>query len=124
MWADLADVASHAEWMRDADAVRLEGLSIEADTRFGPFRLTDRMEITEWRPGVAIGVRHVGIVSGEGRFSLEAVGPGLTRVIWDERLRFPWLLGGVVGERVARPIFRSLFRANLRAFAERHPAES
>ena len=77
VWADLADVSSHAEWMRDAVAIRFVtathdgvGTQFDCDTKVGPLRLTDRMEITRWDPGRAMGVRHTGIVTGEGTFTL------------------------------------------------------
>ena len=79
VWSDLADIPAHAEWMRDAEEVRLHEGAIEADTRLGPLRITDRMEITVWEPEAAIEVRHVGPVTGTGRFALEAVdGEGTT----------------------------------------------
>lgn len=96
------------------------GDTIVADTRVGPFRVRDRMEIIEWRPGAVIAVRHTGIVTGEGRFVLEELDGDQTRLTWDEHLRFPIFLGGLIGERIAAPILRALFRANLRAFAARH----
>lgn len=127
VWADLADLPSHVEWMRDAEAISVVGVgppgvgeTILADTRVGPIRVRDRMEITEWRPGAAIAVRHTGMVTGEGRFALEEIDGQQTRLTWDEHLRFPFLLGGLVGERIAAPILRALFRANLSAFAARH----
>ena len=46
----------------------------ECDTRVGPFRLTDRMVVTEWRPRRAIGIAHHGIVGGQGRFTLRGAG--------------------------------------------------
>ena len=127
VWADLSDLRSHAEWMGDAVAVHVDppgdagvGSILTAESRYGPIRLSDRMEVTEWLPRVTIGVRHIGLVSGEGRFLLEGIDGGGTALIWEEHLRFPTVLGGPVGERIAAPILRSVFRANLRAFAARH----
>ena len=59
------------------------------------------MEITEWRPGRAMGVRHVGLVTGTGRFTLRKARGGRTRFTWTERLRFP-LLPGRPDHRVRR----------------------
>ncbi len=77
VWDDVADVASHVEWMADADAIRFTsrqrqgvGTSLECDTRVGPLRLTDHMEVTEWEEGRLIGVRHHGLVTGTGRFTI------------------------------------------------------
>src|SRR3546814_19741659 len=78
VWRDLEDLATHSEWMADAVAIRFltdqrsgVGTTFECDTKVGPIRLTDVMEITEWRPGKAMGVRHTGIVPGTGRFTLK-----------------------------------------------------
>ena len=71
------------------------------------------MEITEWRTGRSMGVRHTGLVTGTGRFTLRRVdarGAPATRFTWSERLRFPWWLGGpvggVVGGRVMKVVWR------------------
>ena len=127
VWADLADIGSHIEWMVDAVAIRFTspgdpgvGSTFDVATRLGPIRLNDPLQITEWQPGRALGVRHRGAVSGAGRFTVEPVSERRTRVTRDEHLSFPWWMGGAAGEIVATPILRTLFRANLRAFAARH----
>jgi hypothetical protein len=123
VWRQLRDVGSHVEWMADADAIRFVterregvGTTFDCDTRIGPLRLVDRMTVTEWRPRRAMGVRHVGLVTGEGRFALRRRPRRRTRLVWDERLRFPWWLGGPMGEVVARPVLRRVWRGNLRRF--------
>ena len=127
VWADLADIASHVEWMVDAVAIDWTspgepgvGTTFDVDSRLGPIRLTDPLEITDWEPYSALAVRHGGAVTGTGRFTLEEISEDRTRVIRDEDLRFPLWMGGVLGELVATPVLRALFRANLRAFAARH----
>jgi hypothetical protein len=122
VWDRIADVRTHVDWMADAEAIRLSsdqhegrGTTFECDTRLGPFRLTDRMEITEWQPGAAMGVRHTGLVTGEGRFTLEPVSGGRTRFTWTETLRIPWWLGGPVGA----PVLRRVWRGNLARLQER-----
>ncbi len=127
VWADLSDIAAHAEWMADVVDIRFitasksgVGTTYEVDTRFGPFRLGDRLEISEWVPLETIAVRRGGVVGGEGRFGLEEVPEHRTRLTRDMRIDFPWWMGGPAGERVAVPILRSLFRSSLRAFAARH----
>jgi len=122
IWDSIRDVSSHVEWMEEAVAIRFlgpqrEGVGavFECDTHVGPFSTVDRMEITEWRPRRAMGVRHVGIVRGDGRFLLRRSLRGGTRFVWDERLRFPWWTGGPVGATLAVPILRRVWRRNLLA---------
>jgi hypothetical protein len=124
VWTRLADIADHVAWMADASAIRFTGerrsgvgTTFECETRIGPLRTTDAMEVTEWREGRSLGVRHAGVVSGAGRFVLDDGGPASTSVTWDERLRFPWWLGGPVGGLVAAPVLRLVWRGNLRRLA-------
>ncbi len=133
VWADIEDIASHVEWMQDAVAIEFTsdidsgvGTTFDCATRIGPFRLTDHMEITSWRPGREMGVRHVGMVTGSGAFTLTPVRSGRgrrgrdrTRFVWTERLKFPWYFGGPIGAVVARPVLRHVWRTNLRNLAER-----
>ena len=110
VWADVANIESHVEWMADAVAIRFTSpTTFECDTRIGPFRTTDRMEILEWVEGSVIGVRHVGLVTGEGRFTLTSEVGG-TRFSWDETLRLPQL---------AAPVLRWVWRRNLRRLRAR-----
>lgn len=120
VWTAIADVTTHVEWMADAERITIcsadtsgVGLEFECRTKIGPLRTTDVMRVTEWDPGVVMGIEHTGTVSGRGRFTLGADGTG-TRFCWDETLSFPWWLGGPIGERVGRPILRRIWRANLR----------
>jgi hypothetical protein len=123
VWRSVADLASHVEWMADAEAIRFTssrrrgvGTTMEVDTRVGPLRLTDVLEVTEWRRGRAIGVRHTGLVGGTGRFTLRRsrLRPRSTRFTWEERLAFPAWLGGPLGALVAAPVLRRIWRGNLR----------
>lgn len=123
VWAELRRIDRHVLWMRDAAAIRFltdqregVGTAFVCGTRVGPLRVRDRMEVTEWSPPLAMGVRHTGAVSGEGRFLLQAV-PGGTVVTWVERLGFPWWLGGRVGAVLARPVLRWVWRRNLAGLA-------
>lgn len=127
VWADVADIASHVEWMQDAVAITFTtdqregvGTAFDCDTRIGPFRLTDHMEITTWEPGREMGVRHVGMVTGTGVFTLRPIwdvrngrDPGRTEFRWTEELTFPWYLGGPIGALVARPVLRRVWTTNL-----------
>lgn len=129
VWTSLEDLGSHVLWMRDARAIRFRtsqrkgrGTVFECDTRVGPFSLTDVMEITSWRPRRRMGVRHAGLVTGTGAFVLRARRGGRTRFTWGERLRFPWWLGGPMGELVGGGVLRWIWRANLRTL--KHLVES
>jgi carbon monoxide dehydrogenase subunit G len=126
VWRDVRDISTHVTWMADAESIEFSspsregvGTTFDCATKFGPVRLVDRMEVTEWEPERAMGVRHVGVVTGSGRFILEPVGRGHTRFSWREELTFPPLLGGSLGAQVARPIMRAVWRRNLRSLKAR-----
>jgi hypothetical protein len=129
VWADVADIRSHVDWMADATAIRFlagptsgTGTRFECDTKIGPLRLTDVMEVTEWAPGEAMGVRHTGLVTGHGRFTLDPVPGGRTRFQWQEQLVFPWWMGGPAGAFVSRPVLAWVWRRNLARLAARFAA--
>jgi hypothetical protein len=85
-------------------------------TRVGPIRVDDHMEIIEWIEGRVIGVRHDGIVTGVGRFTLEPAGSGATMFAWEEDLTFPWYLGGRLGSSIGGPVvLKRIWRHNLAA---------
>lgn len=133
VWAAVEDIETHVEWMADAEAIHITsarssgvGTTFDCDTRVGPLRLTDRMEITRWEPGRAMGVRHVGLVTGEGVFTLSPAGRRLrrrrrraTRFEWSERLVFPWWMGGPLGGLAGAPVLRWVWRRNLRRLKQR-----
>ncbi len=121
VWAEIADIPSQTRWMEDAVAIRFTssarsgvGATFDCDTKVGPFELTDRMEVTEWDPPRTMGIRHVGIVTGSGRFRLEPVADGTaTRFTWQEELRFPLWMGGAAGGAAAAPLLRRVWARNL-----------
>lgn len=126
VWADVRDISSHVEWMADAESIRFVtsrhsgvGTAFDCRTRVGPIALTDRMEITEWEDGRRMGVRHSGVVTGVGRFTLRRARGGRTRFTWEERLRFPWWLGGPIGALIGAPVLRLIWHKNLRNLAAR-----
>lgn len=123
VWDVVEPIEDHVEWMHDAVAIRFQtdrrrgiGTEFLCDTKVGPFKLVDRMEVTDWDPGSAMGVRHVGLVTGTGRFTLTPIDLGRrTRFGWDESLIFPWWLGGPVGAFVGgRIVLRAIWKRNLR----------
>tara|TARA_Y100000746_G_C15148121_1_gene303743 strand:- start:28 stop:477 length:450 start_codon:yes stop_codon:yes gene_type:complete len=125
VWAYVKNIESHTEWMLDADAIRITsstasgtGTRFDCDTKIGPFRLVDRMEITAWEDNKLMGVSHQGIVSGWGQFSLEQAGPDGTIFRWAESLKFPWYLGGRLGQIAARPVLRWVWNRNLAQLKE------
>ena len=119
VWAHVRDIESHVQWMADAERIELTSpTTFDCLTVVGPFRLRDRMEIVEWSEGEAIGIRHVGLVRGEGRFTLQEAGPGRTWFTWDERLRFPWWMGGPVGGVGGRFVMRRIWKKNLRTLKD------
>jgi hypothetical protein len=119
VWEVVSAIHTHTRWMADAERItflgtqmRGVGTEFECRTVIGPLRTTDRMRVTEWEPEVAMGIEHRGAVSGRGRFTLAAT-PAGTQFCWQEVLAFPWWMGGVVGERAAKPVFERVWRANL-----------
>lgn len=130
VWEDLRRIGSHVEWMSDAAEIRFlteategVGARFECSTRLGPLRLTDRMEVTEWRAAETMGIMHSGVVSGVGQFRLSACegpeGAVRTRFGWTESLTFPWWMGGPLCAALARPVLRAVWARNLRRFAAR-----
>ena len=82
----------------ERDQHRGVGTAFLCDTKVGPIKLVDHMEITEWTPGVGDGCSPVGVVTGTGRFTLTPIDLGRrTRFAWEESLVFPWWLGGRLG---------------------------
>lgn len=121
VWEYVRDIASHVDWMADAEAIRFvtettsgEGTRFECDTKVGPLRLTDLMTVTSWEENRQMGVRHVGAVTGEGVFTLLPLGSKATEFTWTETLYFPARMGGAIGAAAARPILAAIWRRNLR----------
>lgn len=126
VWADVADMASHAEWMADAESISFAGerrsgvgTVLIVPTRVGPLTTEDWIIVTEWVEQERMGVIHVGIVSGVGAFTLHDLGDGRTRFVWDEHLSLPLSLGGPIGEVFAKPIVTAIWKGNLRRLAAR-----
>ena len=123
VWEIVEPVERHVDWMADAVAIRFTnsqtrgvGTTFDCDTKVGPIKLTDHMEITEWVPEKSMGVKHVGIVTGTGVFTIEPLGNGqYSKFTWSEELTFPWWLGGPIGEVVGGNIvMKAIWRRNLK----------
>lgn len=125
VWDDLANLASHSDWMRDAEAIEFlteqrqgVGTRIRVPTRVGPLTTVDEMEFTAWDPPHRMAIDHQGKFSGQGEISLQETLGG-TVVSWSERVKFPWIFAGPLGEVVAAPILRWIWKTNLKALAAR-----
>ncbi len=125
VWSDVSEMASHAEWMADAESISFAssttsgvGTILVVPTRVGPLVTEDWIIVTRWDEGEAIGVVHVGIVSGVGEFRLIPEGAG-TRFVWEEDLTLPLSLGGRIGEVVAKPIVTAIWKGNLARLSRR-----
>ena len=123
VWSVLEPIERHVDWMADAveirftsDRTRGVGTTFDCRTAVGPLRLTDRMEVTRWDPPRAMGVRHTGVVTGTGEFTLTPIDlDRRTRFTWTEELRFPWFLGSRLGEVLGgRLVMQAVWRRNLR----------
>jgi uncharacterized protein YndB with AHSA1/START domain len=121
VWTAVEDIETHVRWMEDAVAIRFTsrqrqgvGTTFDCDTKVGPFELVDSMTITEWAPRRAMGVRHEGLVTGVGRFTLKRRRRGRTRFTWQEQLVVPWRLGGPVIGVPARFVMTRMWRRSLR----------
>lgn len=125
VWREVEPIENHVQWMADAESIVFDadqrrgvGTSFTCRTKVGPIRLTDKMRITRWEPQRAMGVEHVGLVTGSGVFTLEALASGVTRFVWEETLRFPWWLGGPLGALIGgKLVLRAIWRGNLRRLA-------
>jgi hypothetical protein len=104
------------------DAVRIQfadgprrgvGTRFLCVTKIGPITVNDSMTVTEWIDHHVISVAHKGLFKGSGTFTLEAIGPDWTKVTWRESLEFPLLFARGIGEAIASPILRSVWRKNL-----------
>lgn len=122
LWSIVEPIERHVDWMADAVAIRFEteqtrgvGTRFLCDTKVGPIKLTDRMRITEWVPGEVMGVEHTGLVTGTGIFTLAPLDEGRrTRFTWSEDLKFPWWLGGRLGELIGgNLVMKAIWRRNL-----------
>jgi hypothetical protein len=133
VWYEVRQLDRHVGWMDDAVHIRFVdgqregvGTRFECETKIGRLRTTDRMIVTEWNPERSITVVHQGRITGLGRITLRTRRHGSTRCCWDERITFPWWLGGPVAGLVAWPVLRRTWQrnlANLKRSFEEPPAD-
>jgi hypothetical protein len=116
--------------MADAEAISFRsdqtegvGTRFETATKVGPMRLNDVMEVTEWQPGAVMGIRHTGVVTGTGRFTLEALSDTETRLTWTEDLRFPPWMGGAMGGVIGKRVLARIWQHNLENLRRRFEAQ-
>ena len=126
VWEDVRHLGTHVEWMHDAVAITFtsdttEGIGTTFDclTKVGPIQLTDKMRVTSWEEPTTIGVRHEGVVSGDGEFVISPSGDNRSTFAWEETLDFPWFLGGPIGETVGSPILKLIWKRNLKQLQAR-----
>jgi len=129
VWDDIKDIKSHTQWMHDAESIWFTsdmtsgvGTTFDCQTKIGPISLNDAMEITAWVEGDRMGVRHRGIVTGEGAFRLQPLGRDRTLFSWNEELIFPFWMGGPLRNPVGGFILKLVWKRNLQNLTTRFRA--
>jgi len=125
VWDEVSILKNHTNWMKDAvsieflnDKTQGLGTKMKVLTKVGPIKLFDYMTVTEWIDKKSIGVDHVGIVTGKGKFTLREITEEKTDFQWEETLRFPIYLAGPVGEFFGSPVLKLIWRNNLKGLKE------
>jgi hypothetical protein len=124
-WTALIDWERQAEWMRDADSVRVlsvarEGVGVRLAVRTRVLNVpmfTEILEVIEWEPPSRLVMAHRSFIRGTGEWTLEPDGVG-SRFGWTERLSLPVPILGAVALRVYRPFMRHLMRTASSGFRE------
>jgi uncharacterized membrane protein len=123
VWEAISDIERQPLWMLEMKSVRLltpgpvgVGTRGEADVRIFLIGVVDPVEIDQYEPPVAFGIRHVGVFAGSGRIRLEALDARRTLVRWDERLVPPAFPN--IGQLVQKPILGAIFQADLERLKE------
>ncbi|MAT62881.1 MAG: SRPBCC family protein [Actinomycetota bacterium] len=120
VWNAISNIQTHVNWMADASKIRITseqtqgvGTTFDCDTKVGPLRTTDKMQVTDWVPNQILSISHKGLVEGKGSFILEKPSEGRTLFVWEENLDFPIFLGGKITEFIAKPVLKKIWRGNL-----------
>jgi hypothetical protein len=123
VWEIVSDIERQPLWMEEMKAVRLRspgpvgvGTRGEADVRVFLVGVVDPVEVDIYDPPTRFGIRHVGVFTGEGRITLEAIDAGRTLVRWDEHLVPP--LFPHLGQLLQKPILGAIFQADLERLRE------
>ncbi|MEC8334874.1 MAG: SRPBCC family protein [Actinomycetota bacterium] len=125
VWDVVKDISDHVNWMKDAERIDFltekqsgVGTMFDCATKVGPFRLKDKMEITEWVDEKSMGVSHEGLVTGSGRFSLAETNCNGTLFTWEETLHFPFWMGGPLRNPVGTRLLALIWKKNLKLLKE------
>lgn len=120
VWNHIADIKSHVLWMKDAVSIeKMSGAdnSVGAlyvcDTKVGPLRTRDHMQVTAYEAPTLMEMEHTGAVKGKGTFRLVATSDTKTLFIWAENLKFPWYMGGAIGKIVGMKMLHKIWKQNL-----------
>ena len=75
VWNAISNIQTHVNWMADASKIRITseqtqgvGTTFDCDTKVGPLRTTDKMQVTEWVPNQILSISHKGLVEWERQF--------------------------------------------------------
>ena len=125
VWNEVSRLENHTNWMNDAEKIDFlsennsgMGTEMKVLTKIGPIKLYDYMTVTNWEVEKSIAVDHIGIVTGKGEFKLEEIDENNTKFNWEETLKFPIYLGGIIGEFFGAPILKLIWRKNLKNLKE------
>ena len=125
VWNEVSKIENHSNWMKDAEKIYFQtdkksgvGTKIKVLTKIGPIKLNDFMTFTKWENKKAIGVDHVGMVTGVGEMQFHEISEKKTKFKWIETLNFPFYLGGPIGEYFGKPILEFIWKQNLNNLKE------
>ena len=128
VWRAVERIETHTEWMPDAETHHVPQRATRRAS--APSSTASRASArctpptTSWSPsgnparswGSSTGARsRASASSGCGPLA----GGDATDFCWDERLTFPWWLGGAAGEQLGRPVLARIWAGNLRRLKAR-----
>ena len=124
-WATLLRWEEQADWMKDADSVRVlssmrEGVGVELAVKTRLFNVpafTDRIEVVDWVPPRRIVVAHRRFVVGTGTWTLDPIGEDSCRFTWVEDVSIPPPVVGSAASLIYRPFMRRVLRGSLKGLA-------